>query len=140
MNVAVHPQPSDLSVVPANPSQETRRLFLLISELFTKSPHLAHSKALTRFTIFFAINALRALLPNYLATSSLFKQIQALFQKMGGGGIPGVDQSRPGTFADGSGGRVLFLPNCGPRVWSVWCGRKGEMGNVFIQLCGYAEI
>src|ERR1700681_1963521 len=86
MNVAVHPQPSVLSVFPSYPNQEVRRMSW---QQFAKSPHRAHSKAFNELThpvCYQCVTASLAILCSFnLAQSSLFNHIQPLFKKKGGG-------------------------------------------------------
>src|ERR1700730_11836272 len=92
MNVAVHSQPSALSVHPSYRSQQIGRIlcqlpssfFSSISELFARSSHLAHSTVLTRLVILFTINNLRTIVqfsPSLFSLNTLFSSKSELFSQ-----------------------------------------------------------
>src|ERR1700686_3701072 len=98
MKVAVHPRPSSSIVVPTGPSEQTPRilcqllsyLFSITSELFAKSSHLAHYKALNKSIIPFTINRLRTLVQfpaSLFPLSCLFSIESERFVKKQGGGV-----------------------------------------------------
>jgi hypothetical protein len=66
----------------------------------------------------------------------LIKQIRTLCQRTGGG-VPGVPL--PAIFA-ASVAAGYYFSRIVDREFECYTVRKGEMGNVLVQLCGYAKI
>jgi hypothetical protein len=189
MNIAVQLQPFIFTAFPTPPGQQMRRilcqlpssLFSIASELFAKSSHLAHCKALNEFIISFAISTLRTLVQfpvSLFSLSCLFSSESELFAKKQGGGVGGIlamssppirspqttlflfmnlhrassleppinsphtlriARPRPSAFAGLCLAEYHSLAY-GPRIGASLVQSKRRMGNVFGQLCGYAEI
>src|ERR1700686_2379720 len=100
MNVAVQLQSSTLTAFFQLPCQQMHSilcqppsyLFSTTSELFAKSSHLAHYKALNELGISFAISKLRTLVPFpvfLFLLSCLFSSESELFTKKQRGGVGG---------------------------------------------------
>jgi hypothetical protein len=189
VSYAIQPQTSAFTTFPTRQGQQihpilcqlTSYLFSIISELFAKSSHLAHCKALNESIISFTINILRTLWQfpvSPFSLSCLFSCESELFAKKQGGGVGGtlamssppinspqttlflfinlhrassleplsnsprmlrIAQPRPLAFAGLCPAEYHSLA-CGPRIGASLVRSKRRMGNVFGQLCGYAEI
>jgi len=120
MSYAVQPQNSAFIAFPAHPDRQIRRilcqppcwLLSITSELFAKSSHLAHYKALNESSISFTINRLRTLV-QFAAFSistklSLFNRIRTLCQKTGGWGRGTLAMSPPSIDSPQTA-RFLFI-------------------------------